>query len=151
LPEAITNFLALLGWNPGVKTADGKDLEKFDMAFLAANFSVERIGKSSAKFDRAKLLSFNADAINAMGDEEFAGRWRAWCEEYEPGLVKRFTDRQFALLATAVRQRAKTFRDALRPLAFAMVDDDQVQYDPAAVQKNLKANARAGFHFLEEL
>ena len=44
VPSAITNYLALLGWNPGVKTPDGKDLEKFDMPYLAAHFSLERIG-----------------------------------------------------------------------------------------------------------
>nr|HRJ50896.1 glutamate--tRNA ligase family protein [Phycisphaerales bacterium] len=66
LPEVIVNFVALLGWNPGMKDADGKDLEKFDLPFIAEHFSIDRVGRSSSKFDRAKLLSFNADAIAAM-------------------------------------------------------------------------------------
>ena len=87
LPEAIINFIALLGWNPGMKLPDGKDLEKFDMDFLAKHFAIDRIGKTSAKFDRAKLLSFNADYIGKLSDADFAARWRSFLAEYEPNIL----------------------------------------------------------------
>lgn len=145
LPEVICNFIALLGWSPG------ENREKFDMDFLARHFSLERIGRANARFDRVKLLSFNADAIGAMSDDEFARRWRRWCEAFEPTLPRRFTDRQFTMLAKAVRPRAKTFRDALKPMAFALADDDQIRYDGAAVEKNLLAADRAGLKMLADL
>ncbi|MBS0189751.1 MAG: glutamate--tRNA ligase family protein [Phycisphaerales bacterium] len=150
LPEAITNFVALLGWNPGLKTPDGKDLEKFDMKFLAEHFGIERIGKTSSKFDRAKLLSFNADAINALPDEEFAARWRAWCEEFESDFAKAVgpSEGRWLALARAVKPRAKTLRDGVRASAFLLRSDAARDFDPAAIEKNLKANGGQGLGLL---
>lgn len=157
LPEAITNFIALLGWNPGMKLADGKDLEKFDNAFLAKHFSMERIGKTSAKFDRAKLLSFNQDAIGAMTDEQFADRWLAWLAEYEPAARARLcpddspAGRQRVLtLAKAVKPRARTLRDAIAAVGFVLVPDDGVVFDDKAVAKNLRGGDPSGLSLLAE-
>ncbi|MFO0835612.1 MAG: glutamate--tRNA ligase [Phycisphaerales bacterium] len=144
IPEAIVNFLALLGWNPGMKTADGKDLEKFDMKFIAEHFSIERIGRTNAKFDRAKLLSFNGDAIGAMSDAEFAGRWRSWCEEFEPEFAKAVPAGGWETLGRAVKARAKTLRDGVKASAFLMLNDNSYPFDQAAVAKNLAANEGAG-------
>lgn len=144
LPEAIVNFIALLGWNPGMKLPDGKDLEKFDAKFLTEHFSLERIGKTSAKFDRNKLLSFNQDALAALGPEGFAQRWRRWCEAEAPEVLARLTPERFAILAEAVRPRAKTFRDALKPAAFALVGDTEYAFDDAAVKKVLLAPGKDG-------
>ncbi|MBY0260880.1 MAG: hypothetical protein K2Q20_00950, partial [Phycisphaerales bacterium] len=145
LPEAIVNFIALLGWNPGMKTADGKDLEKFDRDFLAANFAVERIGKTSAKFDRAKLLSFNADYVQGLSDAEFAARWRAFLAEYEPGVRAQLLARgeaTFALLAAAVRPRARTLRDAINAARFALAGDEEIAFDPKALAKLAAVDAK---------
>jgi glutamyl-tRNA synthetase len=153
LPEAIVNFIALLGWNPGMKLADGKDLEKFDMAFLAKHFSVDRIGKGDPKFDRNKLLSFNADAIAALSEEEFSRRWLEWMREHEPeahARAARLSREQLLILARALKPRARTFREALRPAGFAMVADDGYEFDAAAVEKNLLANGGAGVSLLRE-
>ncbi len=151
-PEAICNFLSLLGWNPGMKTPDGKDLEKFDNAFLAANFGIERIGRTNAKFDRAKLLSFNGDAIAAMDEVEFARRFRVWCEEFEPGLVRAVAagDR-WLWLSRAVKQRAKTMRDGAKAAAFATLTDDGYTFDQASAQKNLLDKDGAGLKMLDEV
>jgi glutamyl/glutaminyl-tRNA synthetase len=150
LPEAMCNFLALLGWNPGMKTADGKDLEKFSTAFLAEHFSVERIGRTNSKFDRAKLLSFNADAIAALSDEHFAARWRAWCEEFEPALAGAVEGDRWTWLARAVKARAKTLRDGARAAGFVMLPAEY-PFDPAAVAKHLAANAGAGLGVLRDV
>lgn len=153
LPEAITNFLSLLGWNPGLKTEDGKDLEKFDNAFLAAHFGIDRIGKTNAKFDRNKLLSFNADAIAGLSDEQFAARWMEWMRVYEPeahAKIGRLSSSQLLTLARALKPRAKTLRDALRPAAFALAGDEEYDFDRAAVEKNLLANDRSGLRLLAE-
>jgi len=154
LPETITNFVALLGWNPGMKTEDGKDLEKFDMPFIAKHFGIERIGKTNSKFDRAKLLSFSADAIGAMTDGAFVDRWLAWLAEYEPQAHARVaslgTDRQLTL-ARALRPRAKTLRDALRPIGFLLSSDTDYTFDAAAVEKSLLASDRAGLTLLRTM
>lgn len=54
LPEALVNFLAFLGWNPGT------DQEIFSMQALIDAFSLERIGKSGARFDAEKVKWFNS-------------------------------------------------------------------------------------------
>ena len=55
LPEALLNFLALLGWSPG------GDRERMTMDEMVQLFSLDRIGKSNPKFDRGKLLALNLD------------------------------------------------------------------------------------------
>ena len=138
LPGAITNFLSLLGWSPGMKDEQGKDIEKFDNAFLAANFSLERIGKTPAKFDRVKLLSFNADAIAILSDDAFVRELFAWAEKWEPEFAQTLratpADRRATLFA-ACKPRCKTLRDAITVMAFALVDDNALEFDAGAMQK----------------
>ena len=64
LPDALVNFLALLGWNPG--TAQ----EIFSMEELIAAFSLERVSKSPAKFDQGKAKWFNEHYLRARPDAE---------------------------------------------------------------------------------
>jgi glutamyl-tRNA synthetase len=166
LPEAILCYVALLGWNPGLKLADGKDREKFTMTEIGEHFTVDRIGKTNSKFDRAKLLAFNADYVAQLPDDQFAQRWWAWCIEEKDSaddvrtLVSKFIDAShaaspakpiaaFALLAKAVKPRAKTFRDAVKSSKFALLTDD-LQIDPAAREKNLNANNQQGLTLLRE-
>ncbi len=66
LPEALINFLAFLGWNPGTEQ------EIFSMDELIKSFSIERIGKAGAKFDIQKAHWFNQQYIRAKSDEEQA-------------------------------------------------------------------------------
>ncbi len=151
LPEAIVNFLGLLGWSPGLKDAQGKDVEKFDTTFLAEHFSIERIGRTNAKFDRVKLLSFNADAIGALTDAEFIARWRAWAAEFDAEAAAGLTDRQLGYLAPAARPRCKTLRDLSQVARFALVPDDGFDYDAKAVEKALKKGEPSGLALLREV
>jgi glutamyl-tRNA synthetase len=66
LPEAVLNYIALLGWSPG------GERELYTLAELERVFSVAGISKSPALFDRAKLRHFNAEYIRAKSPEEFA-------------------------------------------------------------------------------
>lgn len=66
LPEALLNFLALLGWNPGTEQ------ELFSMKELTAAFTLERIGKAGAKFDIHKAQWFNQQYLRAKPNEELA-------------------------------------------------------------------------------
>ena len=66
LPEAITNYVALLGWSPK------SEQEVFSMAEMAKVFSLEGLSKSPAVFDYAKLDWFNGEYCKAMSDEKFA-------------------------------------------------------------------------------
>jgi len=143
LPEAITNFLGLLGWSPG------GDVEKFDMKYLAENFSLDRIGKGNAKFDRVKLLSFNQDYLRALSDEDFERRWLEWVDEYAPGALKSLDAGRVSVLSRAMKPRARTFSDALKGAEFALVSDDGFEYDPKAVEKVLKKGEPSGLAVLK--
>lgn len=66
LPEAIINFLALLGWNPGTEQ------ELFTIEELIAAFSIERINKSGAKFDIEKAKWFNQQYLKQVDDSVLA-------------------------------------------------------------------------------
>jgi glutamyl-tRNA synthetase len=66
LPEALINFLAFLGWNPGTEQ------EIFSMDELINAFSIERINKAGAKFDIQKAQWFNQQYVKAKSNEELA-------------------------------------------------------------------------------
>ncbi len=66
LPEAFTNFLAFLGWNPGTSQ------ELFTMEELTEAFSIERIGKSGTKFDINKAKWFNQQYLKKKPNSELA-------------------------------------------------------------------------------
>ncbi len=64
LPEAMINFLAFLGWNPGTEQ------EIFSMDQLVETFTLERIGKAGARFDIQKAQWFNQQYLRTKSDEE---------------------------------------------------------------------------------
>ena len=68
LPEAICNYLALLGWSPG------DDVENISMDELVQLFTVERVNSSPARFDMKKLEAINGDKIRALTLDDFLSR-----------------------------------------------------------------------------
>jgi len=68
LPEAIDNYLALLGWSPG------DNRESFTLAEMAAEFDLARVNKNAAQFDVRKLEAINGDKIRALDPADFAAR-----------------------------------------------------------------------------
>ncbi|MGI8446110.1 MAG: glutamate--tRNA ligase [Streptosporangiaceae bacterium] len=68
LPEAVDNYLALLGWSPG------EDREEFTLAEMAAEFDLARVNKNAAQFDVQKLESINGDKIRALDPADFVAR-----------------------------------------------------------------------------
>ncbi|MFC0186138.1 glutamyl-tRNA synthetase [Pseudarcicella hirudinis] len=69
LKDAVVNFLAFLGWNPGTEQ------EMFTMDELIEAFSLERISKSGAKFDINKAKWFNQQYLKLQSDEELAKQY----------------------------------------------------------------------------
>lgn len=88
-PEALVNFLAFLGWNPGTEQ------EMFTMDELIAAFSLEKINKSGARFDVAKAKWYNQQYLKGKADEELAEIVNAQVEDMElaVNLVKLMKDR----------------------------------------------------------
>lgn len=76
LPETIINFLALLGWNPG------GDREIFSLEELIAEFSLEKVQKSGAVFDVAKLDWMNGEHIRTKPVAELVRLCKPYLEEF---------------------------------------------------------------------
>ena len=118
LPEAFTNFMALLGWSLDDHT------EVFSRDELVQHFDLERVGKAGAIFNAEKLTWMNGLYIRQMPAPELAGRIIPFLErpESEGGLpdnVKRPIDGGFvATLAPLVQERLKRLDEAPELLSF---------------------------------
>ena len=98
LPEALLNYLALLGWNPGTEQ------EIFSLDELVSAFDIDRVQHAGAMFDREKLDWMNGQYIRALSDEELARRLRPFL----PGLP----EATIAAAAPALKERLKRLDEA---------------------------------------
>jgi nondiscriminating glutamyl-tRNA synthetase len=81
LPEAMVNYLALLGWNPG------SEREIFSLPELISAFDMSRVQKSPAVFDLEKLNWFNGEYIRSLPDEDLAQRLAHFLPNLAPRLL----------------------------------------------------------------
>lgn len=139
LPEAMVNFLALLGWSPGT------DQQIFTRDELINVFSLEGIGGSSAVFDPEKLEWFNSQHIFRLPAEEIASRLKPlleeaglWRDELAGARREMFLG-VIELFKTRVK-RLPDFIEAGRPFF-----EETVEYDPSAVKKHLAAPGLAAY------
>jgi glutamyl-tRNA synthetase len=137
LPEALLNYLALLGWS-----LDG-ETTIVPAEVLKAHFSLERVSKNPAIFDFEKLAWMNGVYIREMEPETFAARMFPWLQE--AGLVPAVdlearTD-WYRALAPLVAERTKLMPEVVPMVRFLFTNDLAV--DPEAAQKGL-AQADAG-------
>lgn len=130
LPEAVINYLALLGWHP-----EGEQ-EIFTLSELISAFSLERIQKSAGIFDEIKLKWYNQEHLKKLSDEEFLSRMKEHFTAMGAS-VPGYTEKILPLL----RERSQTFGDA-----FAAIRDGEYAFlearpDPALelLLKNAKA------------
>ena len=75
LKEAIINYIALLGWNPG------DERERFTLAELCEVFDVDRMSKSPAIFDPAKLTWLNGQYIRDLSPADFTAHAAPWYQQ----------------------------------------------------------------------
>ncbi|PYR03857.1 MAG: glutamate--tRNA ligase [Acidobacteria bacterium] len=133
LPEAMFNFLALLGWSPG------DDRELFTRDSLVAAFSLEGISGGNAVFNPEKLDWFNQQHLMRLATGELAVRLKTsfegaglWSDSY-------LADRRAWFLAVLelLKPRAKRLDDFVVQGGFFF--SDTIEYDPAAVDTHLRA------------
>ena len=108
LPEAITNYVALLGWNP--KTTNQ---ELFTMEDLIAAFSLEGLSKSPAVFDYNKLGWINGEYFKKMKEDAFQKLARPYAGELPDYLEKHWTT-----LANLLRTRISRLSDIEGEISF---------------------------------
>ena len=123
LPEAICNYLALLGWSPG------DDRENVTMKELTELFTVERVHSSPARFDMKKLEAINGDKIRALSLEDFF----MWAMPFmkKAGTVTG-TEEEVALIKRAlpiIQERIVTLGEIPGLLNFLFVKDFAIAAD----------------------
>ena len=106
LPEALLNYLALLGWNPGTPQ------EYFSLAELVGAFSLERIQKGSAAWDREKLLSVNQHWMRELSDEKFLACLDVVRPTSDVGRTTSYNSEILEKTIPLLKERAKTFKEA---------------------------------------
>ena len=126
LPEAICNYLALLGWSPG------DDREDLTMKELCELFTVEKVNSSPAKFDMKKLEAINGDKIRALTIDTFL-EWAL------PFLIKAKTitgtPDEIDLVKRAlpiIQERIIMFSEIPAMLAFLFVKDFAIESESVA-------------------
>ena len=125
LPEALINFMALLGWS-----LDG-ETEVMNTDTIRDNFTLERVGKPAAIFDLDKLQWMNGVYIRQTDDGDLADRILPFLERGYPAKLLPI-DRDYLLrIIPLVRERLKTLADAPDMLSYFF--EETLEYDPASV------------------
>jgi len=143
LPEALVNFIALLGWRPT------GDREKLTLDELIAEFGVDRLGKSNAKFDRDKLLAFNTDAAAAANEDRLLAGFRDYLSLNDTPIPA--GDENLLRLLLRINAGFRTFADIVTKCGVLFAADNAFEYDAKAVEKVLRKCDGAGFAVLADL
>lgn len=138
-PEAVVNFLALLGWNPGIEQ------EIFNMDELIELFSLERVSKSGAKFDYEKAKWFNHQYLQLKPIDEIADLYQHLLVEKE---IIEDSDK-VQQIVTLVRERAYFVKDLWEQTSFFFVAPDS--YCQVAVKKRWKEDTPNQMFLLAEM
>lgn len=138
LPEALANFLALLGWSPG------EDRERMTMEEMASLFSLERIGPSPSRFDHEKLAWLNGQYLQDVPEARLL-------ELVKPfGVPASCPDETLLRALPLQKPRAKTLVELAQGLSSWVADP--ADYDAAGLKKFGKpANAPLLKTFLERI
>ncbi|MCG3137637.1 MAG: Glutamate--tRNA ligase [Phycisphaerae bacterium] len=143
LPEVILNFVALLGWSPG------QDREKLSLDDMVQLFSLERIGKTNARFDRDKLLAFNTTGLATVSSTRRLDAFRDFLAVNQHPM-QQAGDAQLQAILRAC-EGLRTFSDVLTKAGFIYLPDEAITYDSKAIEKVLRRNDGAGFAILRKL
>jgi glutamyl-tRNA synthetase len=137
LPEAIINYLLLLGWSLDDRT------EMFTREQMIEHFSLERVNSSPATFDPVKLVAFQAHYMRALPTEEKVRRVLPYLEQ--AGLLRAPLDAaaeaHVARVVEALGDRLKVFGDILLQGAFFF--GEEVTFDDKAFAKRVQAPGAA--------
>lgn len=129
LPEAMVNFLALLGWNPG----GNREIMPLDE--LIAAFDLSRLTKSNSLFDRKKLIAFNTEHIKMTPPDRLLRHFRDYLNVVNSPVLKADDERLSKLIR--ICEGARTLTDIERKSRFLFLKKEEIEYDDEAVKKVL--------------
>jgi len=121
LPEAMLNYLALLGWNPGT----AQEIFSFDE--LVRTFSFDRVQHAGARFDWEKLNWMNGEYIRKLGDDELTARLRPFLPQLDEETIRR--------AIPPLRTRMYKLAQAVDYLDYLWTDPAPPALDPEAAER----------------
>jgi glutamyl-tRNA synthetase len=130
-PEAVVNFLALLGWNSGTEQ------EIFSMEELIQQFSLDRVSKSGAKFDYEKGKWFNHKYLQAKSNDEIANLFHLIL--LEKNIVE--DSNKLVTIVSLVKERANFVNELWAQSGFFFIAP--TEYDAKTIQKRWKTETPA--------
>ncbi len=122
IPDAMVNFLALLGWSLDDRT------ELLSQEELIKHFSLERVGKTAAIFNKDKLEWMNGVYLRKLSPGEFVQQAMPFLDRDLPKSVKRPLDNSYVSEVLAlIQERTKTLAEVSQLASFFFLDE--LQYD----------------------
>lgn len=131
-PQAVVNFLAMLGWNPGT------DQEVFDLDELQEQFSLGRVGSAPAQFDLQKMKWFNAQHVRRLDTDTLMGRVRPALKEQG---IKIHDDVYFRSVCELVHDRLEHVHDLEKHFRYCFEDPEE--FDSMGIKKRWKSDSAA--------
>ena len=140
LPEAVVNFLALLGWNPG------NDQEVMSMEELVKSFNLSHCSKSGAKFDYEKAKWFNHQYIQMKDNKEIASLFMPIVEAHGVHATPEYVEKVVGMM----KDRVSFIKDLWDVCSFFFVAP--AEYDEKTRKKRWKEDSAAQLtEFIEVL
>ncbi len=135
-PEAVTNFLALLGWNPGTEQ------EIFTLEELISAFSLERVNKSGARFDPDKTKWYNQHYMQTYDNTDLANAFMLSLKNKELDLPKDKNNGDYIKqVVSLIKERATFVKDFWELGSYFFLAPSE--YDEKAVKKQWKEDTAA--------
>ncbi len=129
LPEALVNFIALLGWNPG------DDREIMDLSEMIREFSTERISKSAAVFDYTKAIWLNGQYISMLSDNKLE---EIFIDIYEQNDITVKRSNQLSRIIRLLRPRIRMLPELFDSGRFFFQQPES--YDEKGVRKHFSGD-----------
>jgi glutamyl-tRNA synthetase len=129
IPEALVNYMALLGWSPG------DDREIMTLEEMSACFSLDRVGRTAARFDPEKLVWMNGEYMRSLPESRIMALFSQYLELSSSSIRSLTPERQLELLRL-FRSRSRTF--AALDQASAFLFEAPTTYAPKAAKKWLR-------------
>lgn len=140
LPEALTNYLALLGWNPGTEQelyfSNKNDMTSARLEKLIADFSLDRIQKKSAVFDEKKLEWINKQHIQKKYTAELYFDIKSL---YNDWILRQKNNRYLFQVIDLMKERVNNINDFVTKTEYFF--NDPTEYEEKAVRKRWKDNS----------
>lgn len=137
LPEALINYMALLGWSPG------EDRELLSLEEMVEAFKLEKVNKTAAIYDVNKLAWMNGHYIRESDPERLSEAARPFFERHSLLTGELTSDEldYFKKVLKAVRERARTLEELAEAAEYFFLDD--FEYDQKGIKKAFKKEGAA--------